>query len=91
MTWAVTDSRTSPSLNRCFRSGLTRFAPLTCLTGAIGNLPRDRTSFVGRERLVDDVAAALARSPAGHPGRRGRGWEDSVGDSRGPSVRRVIG
>jgi predicted ATPase len=46
-----------------FQVGADPFAPLTCLDGAIGNLPRDRTSFVGRERLVDDVAAALQEVP----------------------------
>jgi class 3 adenylate cyclase len=42
-----------------FQVGSARFEPLRSIQGAVGNLPRERTSFIGRKGLVDEVAAAV--------------------------------
>lgn len=48
---------------RIFQLGDGAFAPLKSIQGAIGNLPRERSSFIGRGRLVDEVTASLESDP----------------------------
>jgi hypothetical protein len=48
---------------RVFQAGGGSFAALRSLDGYPGNLPRQVTSFVGRERDVDAVVAALGEAP----------------------------
>ncbi len=42
-----------------FQVGTAAFEPLRSIRGAVGNLARERTSFIGRERLIEDVVVAI--------------------------------
>lgn len=44
-----------------YQYGDGRFEALRSITGELGNVPRERTSFIGRQELVDEVTSALSR------------------------------
>lgn len=45
---------------RIYQYGDGRFAALRSIAGELGNVPRERTSFIGRQELVDEVMSALS-------------------------------
>ena len=53
---------------------------------ALHNLPRSTTSFVGRRRLLTELAASLGRTPPAHPRRRGRGRQEPPRPGTGPAL-----
>ncbi len=48
---------------RVFQLGDRVFPQLRSIQGAVGNLPRERSSFIGRGRLLDEVAGTLEKDP----------------------------
>ena len=61
-------------------------SPVRSLDAFPGNLPVQRTSFVGRDRELTLIADGLNSAPGRHPDRNGRGGQDAAGSARAAEV-----